>query len=31
MNLQQRNNVHVMGDGRATLIFSHGFGCDQAM
>ena len=31
MNLQQRNNVHVMGVGRATLIFSHGFGCDQAM
>lgn len=31
MNLQQRNNVHVMGEGRATLIFSHGFGCDQAM
>jgi sigma-B regulation protein RsbQ len=31
MNLQQRNNVQVMGHGRATLVFSHGFGCDQAM
>lgn len=31
MNLQQRNNVKILGDGRATLIFSHGFGCDQTM
>jgi sigma-B regulation protein RsbQ len=31
MNLQQRNNVQVIGEGRSTLIFSHGFGCDQAM
>lgn len=31
MDLQHRNNVKVMGDGPATLIFSHGFGCDQSM
>jgi sigma-B regulation protein RsbQ len=27
----QRNNVHVSGDGPATLLFAHGFGCDQHM
>jgi sigma-B regulation protein RsbQ len=31
MGLKHRNNVNVMGDGPATLIFSHGFGCDQTM
>lgn len=31
MDLQLRNNVKVMGEGPATLIFSHGFGCDQTM
>jgi sigma-B regulation protein RsbQ len=31
MNLKHRNNVSVMGNGRATLVFSHGFGCNQAM
>ncbi|MBA1200692.1 alpha/beta hydrolase [Pseudomonas capeferrum] len=31
MTLQQRNNVSVEGDGPATLILSHGFGCDQTM
>jgi sigma-B regulation protein RsbQ len=31
MDLQHRNNVSVMGDGPATLVFSHGFGCDQTM
>lgn len=25
----QRNNVHVIGAGAATLVFAHGFGCDQ--
>lgn len=30
-SLQQRHNVHVAGDGPATLIFAHGFGCDQNM
>jgi sigma-B regulation protein RsbQ len=31
MSLAQRHNVHVTGDGPATLIFAHGFGCDQNM
>ncbi|MCU7247179.1 alpha/beta fold hydrolase [Pseudomonas koreensis] len=31
MNLQKRNNVQIAGDGSATLILSHGFGCDQSM
>ncbi|QHF45421.1 alpha/beta hydrolase [Pseudomonas sp. S35] len=31
MDLCQRNNVNVMGEGTSTLVFSHGFGCNQAM
>jgi sigma-B regulation protein RsbQ len=31
LSVQQRNNVHVAGDGPATLFFCHGFGCDQNM
>ncbi|KRP70830.1 alpha/beta hydrolase [Pseudomonas paralactis] len=31
MDLRNRNNVNVMGDGPSTLVFSHGFGCNQAM
>lgn len=31
MNIRQRNNVNVYGDGPQTMIFSHGFGCDQSM
>jgi sigma-B regulation protein RsbQ len=31
MSVQQRNNVHVMGEGPLTMVFSHGFGCDQNM
>ncbi len=31
MNLQHRNNVHVTGEGSATMFFAHGFGCDQNM
>jgi sigma-B regulation protein RsbQ len=26
-----RNNVRVAGDGPSTLVFAHGFGCDQHM
>jgi sigma-B regulation protein RsbQ len=26
-----RNNVNVSGDGPATMMFAHGFGCDQNM
>lgn len=29
--IQRRNNVHVHGDGPATMVFAHGFGCDQNM
>lgn len=31
MDLKKRNNVKVTGSGPATLMFSHGFGCDQNM
>lgn len=31
MDLKKRNNVKVAGAGAATLMFSHGFGCDQNM
>ena len=30
-SLEQRNNVKVRGDGPVTMVFSHGFGCDQNM
>lgn len=26
-----RNNVRVSGNGAATMVFAHGFGCDQTM
>ncbi len=31
MDIQQRNNVHVVGTGAVTMVFAHGFGCDQHM
>jgi sigma-B regulation protein RsbQ len=31
MNIQRRNNVHVVGNGPATMVLAHGFGCDQTM
>ena len=31
MTTKQRNNVHVEGSGARTLMFAHGFGCDQNM
>jgi sigma-B regulation protein RsbQ len=31
MDIARRNNVHVSGDGPATMFFAHGFGCDQNM
>jgi sigma-B regulation protein RsbQ len=27
----ERNNVHVCGSGERTMVFAHGFGCDQNM
>lgn len=31
MSVGKRNNVRVAGDGPATMVFAHGFGCDQNM
>jgi sigma-B regulation protein RsbQ len=31
MSIGKRNNVRVSGSGPATLLFAHGFGCDQSM
>jgi sigma-B regulation protein RsbQ len=31
MSIETRNNVHVHGDGPATLVLSHGFGSNQNM
>lgn len=31
MSTRLRNNVHVFGDGPVTILFAHGFGCDQTM
>ena len=31
MTVQHRNNVNVTGQGPSTMVFAHGFGCDQSM
>jgi sigma-B regulation protein RsbQ len=31
MSAIERNNVRVQGHGERTLVFAHGFGCDQSM
>lgn len=31
MTLRHRNHIHIIGDGPATMVFAHGFGCDQNM
>jgi sigma-B regulation protein RsbQ len=31
MSVKIRNNVRVGGNGAATMVFAHGFGCDQTM
>lgn len=31
MSIQKRNNVMTGGAGPATMVFAHGFGCDQNM
>lgn len=31
VSIKQRNNVHVLGAGPATMVLAHGFGCDQSM
>jgi len=29
MDVLKRNNVRIIGEGNQTIIFAHGFGCDQ--
>jgi sigma-B regulation protein RsbQ len=31
MSVRVRNNVQLAGDGPSTMVFIHGFGCDQTM
>jgi sigma-B regulation protein RsbQ len=31
MGISARNNVNITGHGQRTIIFAHGFGCDQNM
>ena len=31
MTTRERNNVQVAGNGPTTMVFAHGFGCDQNM
>ena len=31
MTVLQRNNVRISGTGHRTMVFAHGFGCDQNM
>ena len=31
MNIHKRHNIQIQGSGKATLVFAHGFGCDQNM
>ncbi|MDG0809274.1 alpha/beta fold hydrolase [Cohnella rhizosphaerae] len=31
IDILARNNVKVLGDGERTIVFAHGFGCDQDM
>lgn len=31
MTVNRRNNVQTAGDGPVSMVFAHGFGCDQSM
>ena len=31
MSVRQRNNVTISGHGTRTVVFLHGFGCDQTV
>jgi sigma-B regulation protein RsbQ len=31
MDTSKRNNVRITGSGDVTMVFAHGFGCDQNM
>jgi sigma-B regulation protein RsbQ len=31
VDIQKRNNIQIVGQGAATIVLAHGFGCDQSM
>ncbi len=31
MSILERHNVNIIGNGRKTILFAHGYGCDQIM
>lgn len=31
MSLKERNNINIFGAGSQTMVFAHGYGCDQNM
>lgn len=31
VNIQVRNNISIIGQGKQTILMAHGFGCDQKM
>ncbi len=31
MSIFQRNNINILGSGSKTILFAHGYGCDQIM
>src|SRR3982751_6057142 len=31
MSVVERHNINISGHGEKTLLFAHGYGCDQAM
>jgi sigma-B regulation protein RsbQ len=31
VNIERRNNIRILGNGPATMVLAHGFGCDQSM
>jgi sigma-B regulation protein RsbQ len=31
MTTERRHNVHIAGEGPVSMVFAHGFGCDQSM
>lgn len=31
MDIEQRHGIHIIGEGPATVVMAHGFGCNQSM
>lgn len=31
MSISERHNINIVGGGSKTIVFAHGYGCDQAM